>query len=120
MNVVAAAWIFVLSLLPAPWRHASTDSAGVFILQSLGPLFWEVLGAIGLIAWGLKEGSKGRVNLGMAGFALAVISFYFSELMDKLGRSTSLIGLGVLLLVGGWILERTRRRLIQRVQGATA
>jgi len=56
----------------------------------------------------------------MAGFALAIISFYFSELMDKLGRSTSLIGLGVLLLVGGWLLERTRRRLIRRVQGATA
>jgi hypothetical protein len=120
MNAVATAWIFVLSLLPAPWRNASTDTAGIFILQSLGPLLWEILGAIGLIAWGLKEGSKGRVNLGMAGFGLAVIGFYFSELMDKLGRSTSLIGLGVLLLVGGWLLERTRRRLIQRVQGATA
>src|SRR5256885_4864633 len=120
MNLVATAWIFVLSLLPAPWRNASTDTAGIFILQSLGPLLWEMLGAIGLIAWGLKEGSKGRVNLGMAWFALAVIGFYFSELMDKLGRSTSLIGLGVLLLVGGWLLERPRRRLIQRVQGATA
>jgi uncharacterized membrane protein len=120
MNAVAAGWIFVLSLLPAPWRQANTDTAALFILQSLGPLFWEVLGAVGLIAWGLKESSKGRVNLGIVGFALAVISFYFSELMDKLGRSTSLIGLGILLLVGGWLLERTRRRLILRVQGATA
>jgi hypothetical protein len=32
--------------------------------------------------------------------------------MDKLGRSVSLIVLGLLVLAGGWALERTRRRLI--------
>jgi uncharacterized membrane protein len=40
--------------------------------------------------------------------------------MDKMGRSVSLIGLGVLLLLGGWLLERTRRRLVQQVKGAAA
>ena len=120
MNAVAALWIFVLSLLPAPWRHADAETALGFIVQTLGPLLWECLGAIGLIAWGLREGSPGRVNLGMAGFGLAILAFYFSELMDKMGRSVSLIGLGVLLLLGGWLLERTRRRLVQQVKGATA
>jgi hypothetical protein len=33
-------------------------------------------------------------------------------LMDKLGRSLGLIGLGILFLVGGIVLERLRRRLI--------
>jgi hypothetical protein len=32
--------------------------------------------------------------------------------MDKLGRSTSLIGIGLLFLGGGWALERMRRRLL--------
>jgi hypothetical protein len=36
--------------------------------------------------------------------------------MDKMGRSASLIGLGVLFLGGGWALERTRRRLIAHMQ----
>ena len=120
MNAVAAVWIFVLSLLPAPWRQADAQTALGFIVQTLGPLLWECLGAIGLMAWGLREGSTGRVNLGMAGFGLAILAFYFSELMDKMGRSVSLIGLGVLLLLGGWLLERTRRRLVQQVKGATA
>jgi cytochrome oxidase assembly protein ShyY1 len=31
--------------------------------------------------------------------------------MDKLGRSLGLMGLGLLFLLGGWQLERLRRRL---------
>jgi len=34
-------------------------------------------GAIGLIAWGMKEARKERVNLGIVGFALTVLFFYF-------------------------------------------
>jgi len=36
--------------------------------------------------------------------------------MDKLGRSASLIGMGVLFLLGGWSLERLRRRLVGEMQ----
>jgi len=45
------------------------------------------------------------------------VIFYFSDVMDKLGRAASLIGLGVLFLFGGWVLERTRRKLIAHVSG---
>jgi len=45
------------------------------------------------------------------------MTFYFSNVMDKLDRSASLIGLGVLFLGMGWALERTRRKLVARVQG---
>jgi uncharacterized membrane protein len=74
------------------------------------------LGAVGLITWGMMEGRKERVNLGIAGFALTVLFFYFSNLMDKLGRSASLIGLGILFLLGGWGLERIRRRLLVKIE----
>ncbi|MEK7403598.1 MAG: hypothetical protein AAB225_00680 [Acidobacteriota bacterium] len=50
----------------------------------------------------------------MAG--LTVISFFFSHVMDKLGRSASLIALGVLFLAGGWYGEKLRRRLIAEVK----
>jgi len=32
--------------------------------------------------------------------------------MDKLGRSASLVGLGILFLLGGWLLEKARRRVL--------
>jgi hypothetical protein len=46
--------------------------------------------------------------------------FYFSSVMDKLGRSLGLIMLGVLFLAGGWALEHTRRKLIGSLAGAPA
>jgi hypothetical protein len=36
--------------------------------------------------------------------------------MDRLGRSLGLIGLGILFLLGGWLLERFRRRLMEQVR----
>jgi len=83
----------------------------------LGVYAWCALGAIALVLWGLAEARRERINLGVAGFALTVSFFYFSSIMDKLGRSASLIGLGLLFLLGGWALERTRRLLIARLEG---
>ncbi len=78
---------------------------------------WWGLGSVALVAWGLHDGRSERINMGAALFAVTVLAFYFSEIMDKLGRSASLVGLGLLFLGGGWALERTRRRLVKRAQG---
>jgi uncharacterized membrane protein len=68
--------------------------------------------AIFLVWWGVRTLAKALVNYGMAAFAATVVWFYFSSVMDKLGGSLGLITLGVLFLAGGWLLERTRRRLV--------
>lgn len=78
---------------------------------------WAALGCAGLAAWGLREARRERVNLAVAGFAVTVLAFYFSRVMDKLGRSLGLLGLGLLFLAGGWQLERLRRRLNARIGG---
>lgn len=62
--------------------------------------------------WGVRQASRGLVNLGIIFFGATVAWFYFSDLFDKMGRSLGLIGLGVLFLVGGWALEKTRRGLL--------
>jgi len=81
---------------------------------------WCMVGAIGMIAWGVREARKERINLGMASFALTVLGFYFSSVLDKFGRSTALISMGLIFLVGGWYLERTRRKLIARISDGSA
>jgi hypothetical protein len=102
LNAVAAVWVLVLNLV-------SHDSNSPLLY------LWCGVGAAGLIAWGLCEHRSERINLGMAGFAITILFFYFSSVMDKLGRSESLIGLGVLFLAGGWALEKLRRRLVARI-----
>jgi len=69
--------------------------------------------------WGIREKSKSLINYGVVAFALTVLWFYFSNIMDKLDRSLSLIVLGVLFLGGGWALEKLRRRLVGQVKEAT-
>ncbi len=65
-----------------------------------------------IIWWGVRQVSQALVNLGIVGFAITVFWFYFSDIMDKLDRSLGLIGLGILFLAGGWVLEKTRRKLV--------
>lgn len=72
-------------------------------------------GSVGLVGWGLLDRQRLRVNLGVLGFVLTVLAFYFSSLFDMLGRAVGLIGMGLLCILGGWLAERIRRRLIARL-----
>ena len=76
--------------------------------------------AIFLAWWGVRQASRALLNLGMVAFAASVVWFYFSSIFDKVGRSLGLIGLGLLFLLGGWALERTRRRLSAQIATAQA
>ena len=105
LNVVATLWIALLGVI----SHQNTMQHSVVVY------LWLAIGSVGLIGWGMVERARERVNVGVAGFALTVLGFYFSNVMDKLGRSASLIGLGVLLIAGGWAMERMRRRLVARL-----
>jgi uncharacterized membrane protein len=81
----------------------------------LGMYALLVVGAVGIVLWGLRDSQRLAINVGVLGFALAVLGFYFSSLYDRLGRALGLIGIGVLFIGGGWLLERARRRLIARM-----
>ena len=86
--------------------------------RGVTPYAWCALLALGLIGWGVKDRRELLVNLGIAGFALTITIYYFSDVMDRLGRSASLIGMGLLFLGGGYLLDRTRRGLLARLQEA--
>jgi uncharacterized membrane protein len=103
-NLLAAAWTLVaLGINPT--------GGDVYVYA------WWALGAVALAAWGVKERRAERINIGAVLFGATVLTFYFSQVMDKLGRSASLMGLGLLFLAGGWAIERARRRLVVEARG---
>jgi len=123
-------WIAALGFplaLAIWWRRRNAWMNGVallwaFILGFMGDWQWQIyawcaLGAVGFVFWGLHEARRERVNLGIVGFAITVLTFYFSDVLDKLGRSFGLMVLGLVFLLGGWQLERLRRRLNARIAG---
>jgi uncharacterized membrane protein len=106
----AAAWVFVLTIVS---RHRNLDTDPWIYL-------WVALGACAFCYWGVQENRKLFINFGTAIFAIDLIAFYFSSVLDKLGRSMGLILLGVIFLAGGWILNRLRTDLIARAAAAGA
>jgi uncharacterized membrane protein len=103
--LAALAWALVLL------QVSPRSDAGELAMYGL-----LALGAVGVVFWGLRDQQRLAINVGVLGFALAVLGFYFSSLYDNLGRALGLIGIGVLFIGGGWLLERARRRLIARLQ----
>ena len=89
-----------------PYTHSAPNLIAHLLVTAM---------AVFLGWWGLRQNSKSLVNYGIVLFAISVAWFYFTDLFDKLGRSLGLIGLGILFLAGGWVLERTRRRLIAQI-----
>ena len=75
-------------------------------------------GSAGIVAWGLRDGDRLRVNVGVLCFACTLLFFYFASLYDRLDRAIGLVGVGLLLIGGGWWLERMRRRLLSRIEEA--
>lgn len=115
-NAIFAVWAYALVFSAAHMQrfarneyHRSVGATAIFYLLCAA-------GSVGLVAWGLREKRKERLNLGVAGFAVTVLFFYFDNFMGKLGRSASLLLLGVLCLAGGYALEITRRKLVARME----
>src|SRR5260370_17665219 len=75
-NMVFALWIFLVGFL---------DNRDVF--ENMTLYLACALAATGLVFWGLQEQRRERINLGVAGVAIATVVLYFSSVMDKLVRS---------------------------------
>ena len=70
------------------------------------------LSALGLMASGYLREHEGRVNLSLALIALYVITRYFEFSIDLLDSSLVFFGAGIVLLAGGYLLDRGRRRML--------
>jgi uncharacterized membrane protein len=108
--VAGAVWIL-------PWAHINfveKIGAGTLYHREPNTLAYALVAATSVffVWWGVRNVAKPLVNYGVVAFALTVMWFYFSSVMNKLDRSLGLIVLGVLFLAGGWALELTRRRIV--------
>lgn len=106
-----AAWL----LVALAWAVLMSQMRPSSNVEELAQYALFALGAAGIVLWGVKDQQRLAINVGVLGFAVAVYSFYFSSVFDKLGRAFGLIGIGILFIGGGWLLERMRRRLLGRI-----
>ncbi|MFZ0301670.1 MAG: DUF2157 domain-containing protein [Terracidiphilus sp.] len=108
---IALPWSYILKTDSYNYGHGNTYTWH-HTIPSLAAHALVAGFAVFLSWWGVRIGSRLLVNFGIVGFAITVAWFYFSDIMDKFGRSLGLIGLGTLFLAGGWALEKLRRRIV--------
>jgi uncharacterized membrane protein len=118
-SVLPAAAVGVMSFA-LPWLQVISDEHSSYSTwrrsEPMAAMYLVVAATCVFLAWwGVRQASKAVVNYGIAAFALTVMWFYFSDIMGKLDRSLGLIGLGIVFLAGGWMLEITRRRLVAKI-----
>lgn len=102
------------AVLPHLYRHGRYTTWTYTEPSSISYALVAAVAAF-LAWWGVQQKSRAVINYGIVCFALTILWFYFSSVMGKLERSFSLIVLGVLFLGGGWVLEKTRRKLVRQI-----
>lgn len=92
----------------------SLSSAGIFwaVIFNIA-LFGQILG---LIFLGYYKKTEWMVNMGAVFMVGLVIVKYFDWFFTFLNKSIFFIGAGVLLFGLGWLMERSRRRMISEIR----
>jgi uncharacterized membrane protein len=71
--------------------------------------------ALGVIYAGYLSDEPWLVNLGVVLVAVDLVARYFDVFWSALPRSLGMIGAGLLVLGIAWVLERQRKRLLERM-----
>ncbi len=137
--LVSAAVALVARAWRARWsRAAMLESGGLFALAAVTLLctvfapfdtaaayavLFNVI-ALAAVAWaiqmGLATGRESFINSGLALFAILVIARYFDFFGTLFDRSLAFVGAGILLIAGGYGLERSRKVLLARARAGGA
>jgi uncharacterized membrane protein len=72
---------------------------------------------LGTIAIGVARDQEVYINIALGSFGILVLTRYFDWALDLFDRSLFFLGAGALVLVGAFLLESYRRRLLRQVRG---
>ncbi len=76
------------------------------------------LALLGVLVSGYLRGKEAWVNIGLAFIGINIIARYFEYSWDLLDRSFIFVAAGVILLLGGYLVERGRQAMLDRIRTA--
>jgi hypothetical protein len=98
------------------WIPAGPDLTDVGMAAAAGFNVLVFLQLVGIMAAGHARRQASMVNLGALFFLVAVVAKYFDWFFAFLNKSLFFVGAGVILLVAGFLLETSRRRMVPRLR----
>lgn len=117
--------LFAVTIAIAP-RTPQLATVGIMSYQSIGLttnalIFGAIYniallaGIIGIILSGYRRRAPWRINLGAVLIMVFIIVKYTDWFFDFLDKSVFFISAGILLLIIGWIMDRSRRALLSAI-----
>ncbi|MCH7737390.1 MAG: DUF2157 domain-containing protein [Chloroflexi bacterium] len=111
--------IAIAILLTAAYVVVTVDTGGeVFYAILFNALL--AIALLGVLVSGYMRGRESWVNIGLAFISIDIFSRYFEYSWDLLDRSLIFVVAGVVLLVGGYLVERGRQMMLERIRTAGA
>lgn len=123
----AAAAVGLAMIVILPQVAERPGSRRVEPIPWLGPIFrghpltfwvWNAVvlaAAIAVVLAGRHYGERALLNVGMVSVAVLVLAFYIGRIAGQLPTSLAMVGGGLVLVAGGYVLERRRRDLLDQV-----
>jgi hypothetical protein len=93
-------------------------STGLFFLWIFDNILFIAV-ILAIIGYGVKNKSSKIVNLGIAFFVIDIITRYIGFILDfggQIGFAIMAIFGGIILLFGGWAIEKWREKLITKTK----
>ncbi len=142
--IVAAGALTLAMVLATAWLHRRSDQEltlngiegiaiaillaaayVVVVVDSGGEVFYAVafnallaLALLGVLVSGYLRGKEAWVNIGLAFIGINIIARYFEYSWALLDRSFIFVAAGVILLLGGYLVERGRQAMLERIRTA--
>ncbi len=141
--LIAAAGVLILALvLATAWLHRRNEdeftvtgiegigivialaiayvvigvNSGSDVFYSVVLNFFFVVGLLGVLVSGYLRGREAWVNIGLTFIGLDIVARYFEYSWDLLDRSLIFVAAGVILLLGGYVVERARQKMLERIR----
>ncbi len=104
-----------LLLLPAAFVPVMAVLLPDMLMEAPRMVVFNLLlfgGSVGLVIVGIQKRLELLINLGVVAFLIHLITRYFDLFFTAMNKSLFFVLGGILLLAGGWFLERNRRRWV--------
>jgi uncharacterized membrane protein len=111
--------IAIAVLLAAAYVVIGVDTGGeVLYAVVFNALF--AIALLGVLVSGYMRGKEAWVNIGLVFISINIFARYFEYSWDLLDRSFIFVAAGVILLLGGYLVERGRQKMIDRIRSGGA
>ena len=71
-----------------------------------------------MVGSGYLRGKEAWVNIGLAFIGINILARYFEYSWGLLDRSLIFVAAGAILLLGGYVVERGRQTMLERIRTA--